>query len=250
MTRVDYETVDRLNSIRNQVFNTCVKVFGTEYIAAQTMDKIIRDGLHGSDPASIDVSVFISNVISILFENYITFDMVKDKLYCKLISENDHVNGHFHEVVHDMATEYYAVLGDDYQIPITGTWVEKNVDCHLFDIAIMNTANNLQCMIFKFDPELDGIYSVTNILGEYGAMTMYYPDVLKMVCTECSVSSLYIMPLSVHEIILYTDTDNITVSSLYDMLTETNELERNETLSEYIYRYDLSTDEVTVANRE
>lgn len=85
------------------------------------------------------------------------------------------------------------------------------------------------------------MYVLTNKERFYGATTLLYSDVLKAFASEVN-SDLYILPSSIHEIIIIPYEDEISVDALNDMVNEVNakEVDDIEILSNhsYIYRRD------------
>lgn len=87
--------------------------------------------------------------------------------------------------------------------------------------------------------------------GDYmnGASVILYKDVLKEFA-ECMEHNLYILPSSIHEVIILLD-DGYAKSpqELEKMVRETNRLvvDREEVLSDHVYYYDREKDEIRIA---
>lgn len=84
------------------------------------------------------------------------------------------------------------------------------------------------------------LYVLTNNQKIQGAACMLYPDVIKNFAIEMN-QSLYILPSSVHEVILLAEDVNHNKESLLAMVTEINatQVDECEVLADSVYFYDL-----------
>lgn len=87
-----------------------------------------------------------------------------------------------------------------------------------------------------------GMYVLGNLSGLYGAAVILYPNVLEQ-CADCFESSFYILPSSVHEVILVPDKGQISGEKLREMVCEVNEtqLEEQDFLSNSVYYFNAQT---------
>lgn len=83
-----------------------------------------------------------------------------------------------------------------------------------------------------------GMYVLSNFSRLYGAGVILYDGVLES-CAKQLGADLYILPSSVHEVILIPDEGQITKEKLEQMVREVNEtqVEEQELLSDYIYYF-------------
>lgn len=90
-----------------------------------------------------------------------------------------------------------------------------------------------------------GMYVLTNSTRMYGAATILYKDVLEK-CSKALAANLFILPSSVHEVILLPDEGQITKEKLKEMVREVNEtqIEPQEILSDSVYYFSLETGSV------
>ncbi len=96
--------------------------------------------------------------------------------------------------------------------------------------------------------ELCGIYVVTNEAGTLGASAAFYPGLLKSL-SEDFESDLFIIPSSIHEVLVIPDPNlQMDVSSLKEMIHEVNAttVAEEEVLSDNLYRYDFESDRLFV----
>lgn len=134
----------------------------------------------------------------------------------------------------------------------------------LFIDALTSSQKNLPCTIISmnemmkqmlgdaYDPELycenDSMYVVTNTEKTYGASCLCYPGLLKQIAAEMG-SDFYILPSSVHEIIVVPETgDYNEADSLTDIVKYVNSsvLNKNDFLSNNIYFYNSGTNEMNI----
>ncbi|MBQ8247235.1 MAG: hypothetical protein IJZ42_08880 [Lachnospiraceae bacterium] len=87
-----------------------------------------------------------------------------------------------------------------------------------------------------------GMYVLSNSSRMFGASVILYDGVLET-CAERLGGSFYILPSSVHEVILVQDEERITTDNLARMVREVNEtqLEEQEFLSNSVYYYSVET---------
>lgn len=99
--------------------------------------------------------------------------------------------------------------------------------------------NNLLDREEPIAPEdLGGMYVLTNSTGSLGAAALFYPDV-KEKAAELMGSDYYILPSSVHEVILVPDNPSIDAKDLCKMVKEANRtvVEEKDILSDNVYHY-------------
>lgn len=86
--------------------------------------------------------------------------------------------------------------------------------------------------------------------GDYmnGASAMIYKGILKDFADHME-SNLYILPSSIHEVILLLEEDTDDVNDLFRMVEETNRtvVDQEEVLSDSVYYYDREKDKITIA---
>lgn len=92
------------------------------------------------------------------------------------------------------------------------------------------------------------MYVLTNHTKLYGAACMLYPGILKEFCDAVN-RDIYILPSSVHEIIIIPKSNQTRVSELKAMVKDTNEnhVEKEEILSYSVYEYLKEEDRLQIA---
>ncbi len=83
------------------------------------------------------------------------------------------------------------------------------------------------------------LYVLTNSLRSFGAAVLFYPGVQKRVA-EILQGSYYVIPSSIHEVIVLPVTESITRKELDEMVRDANAnvVEPEEILSDHVYVYD------------
>ena len=87
--------------------------------------------------------------------------------------------------------------------------------------------------------EVGGMYVLTTESGNLGASALFYPDV-KEKAAEMIGSGYYVLPSSIHEVILVPDTMDHDARDLCDMVKQANRsvVEPKDVLSDNVYHYD------------
>lgn len=128
----------------------------------------------------------------------------------------------------------------------------------LFNIAIENTKHRtyirpLKEVVLERAPKeerefieacmgLDNNYIVSNREMQYGASAFLDIETIEAIA-EKHESDVYIIPSSIHEILLYVDNVGMTIDDINEMVRSTNEscVEPNERLSNHAYKYHRAT---------
>ena len=136
----------------------------------------------------------------------------------------------------------------------------------LFSIAKENTPGLLQSKLRNMSDILVGLaeeelsfpplrapkdtypmFVLTNQMNLYGAGCMLYPELLREYAQKAG-TDFYILPSSIHEIILIPVIEENCMAELSDMVKEVNstQLEPDEILSDHAYYYSLSDNTITM----
>ena len=88
----------------------------------------------------------------------------------------------------------------------------------------------------------DGMYVLSNSIRSYGAACIVYPHVLDMIWNILK-TDFYVLPSSVHEVIITPCQRSVTCAELDEMIQDINEtqLDSEEVLSGHAYLYERST---------
>ncbi len=206
--------------------------------------------------------------------------MNKDKTYCigiKLINYEKHkekLQNIRHEIYLDLAVVYYNLL-DGVEIFQEGSLNESDSkEIVSYHKAMENTINylgiNLNTMediLFSMIYEEDIEYSYSDVISNitykldkdktmyvltnkkklYGAITLLYPQICEVFAARMD-SNFFILPSSVHELILIPDKGEIDKEDLANMVYEINRSEvlPKDFLSDSIYYYDKKDSKVII----
>lgn len=178
------------------------------------------------------------------YENILSYRKLKNKIVFKLINkkENQELLRQIpYEEYLDLAVVFYAVL--EHTSFGTATLLIHNSHLRIwkvsktdvYEAAIMNTP---RLMPMAIEQLTNYMYVVTNRYRNLGAAVMLYPDVWKKAVEKIG-GSFYILPSSIHEVILIPENYGIGKIQLEVMVEEINdtEVDEEEILSDSVYYY-------------
>lgn len=86
----------------------------------------------------------------------------------------------------------------------------------------------------------DGMYVLSNKLRNYGAACIAYPHILEMIGGILR-SDYYVLPSSVHEVVIVPCSEGLSAAELDEMVKNTNatQVAEEEVLSDHVYLYDV-----------
>ncbi len=233
-----------------------IDAYYEKYKADMIMDDIIEDIINtyyeNRPTVDFDVSTFCE------------FEKVKERIIIKLV--NTEMNRELLEdvpskqigdfsiiynvVVQDFVSEYATILIHNAHINLWGINMEE-----LHEIAMINTTkllpysfesleNVFERTLRQFDVMNinNKMYILTNKVKVNGAVTMFYPNLLKKV-SDFLEDNLIIIPSSIHEVIIMPEQffrNTSSVEELNETISMVNEAELNaiEVLSNYAYIFD------------
>lgn len=113
-------------------------------------------------------------------------------------------------------------------------------------VPMSEVLSELGCPDFIQDQSIP-MWIMTNESTYFGAVGMYYIDIIKDFAKDRG-KSLYVLPSSVHEIILLEDNGNEAPNDLLAMVHEVNstQVAVDEVLSDSVYRYDLESSRISM----
>lgn len=108
--------------------------------------------------------------------------------------------------------------------------------------ALENTMDKV-----KSDSDQLAMYVLSNKEKLFGAAAMLYPDLLKNFAIACG-KDFYILPSSIHEVILVPEFESSDLESLSEMVREINGISvaKEEVLSDHAYYYDREMEQVVM----
>ena len=136
------------------------------------------------------------------------------------------------------------VEGQNYDIDKMFETAMKNNEPVLVDISDAIFSDGIEFAENLFDKEMgdklpDGMYTLTNSSTNLGAAALYYPDIQKRI-GDMLQNSYYVLPSSIHEVMILPCSVNDNPEFLRKMVKEANETVVNpqEVLSDRIFMYD------------
>lgn len=215
------------------------------------------------------------NLFSLTSLNFTDYSSVQDKIYFRLINyqmNQQYLKSIPHKRWLDLAI-VFSILVNDQQSEISSITITHSLLEHwqLTIDDIMKIANYNTPILFSptaksiheticnillddnVDPSLINLmvsnndypmYVASNTRGIHGASWILYPNELKILATKLN-SNLYILPSSIHEVILIPATKDLSKCELLNMVKEINESQVpiNEVLSNNVYYYDNHLDQ-------
>lgn len=211
------------------------------------------------------------------------FNAVCGRICFKLVNAKMNENmlkGIPHRRQHDLAVVYYILMDNQPDglatIPINqqlaACWgVDEET---LFNHAAENTRKLLHIVVMPMDMIFSGyqpdgeeqgftvikaedfrmtirknaelnVYVLSNETKTFGAAAMLYKDVLRRI-SQFLLSDLYILPSSIHEVLIITDNGEINGNELLQMVcaVNQNDVSPEEFLADNVYRFDREIDDV------
>lgn len=189
------------------------------------------------------------------------YDRIKDKIVYRVIgraANQELLREVPYKEYQDLAIVYYVALEvDEYGI---ASMLVKNEHLKMWKIreedlyyhACRNTREIFPCEFMQMKKILEELlgfeeeegpgeqmYILSNEMRNYGAAALLYPDRLRM-AGEVIGENYYILPSSVHEVILVAESEAPEKEELEALVKEMNEtqVEEEEVLSNQVYYYD------------
>lgn len=205
----------------------------------------------------------------IAHDKKVNFDEVKDKIVYVLMRKDEgfaevlpHVN------YLDMMIVFYQSVGDNGYLPINYAYM-KMLGVNEQDLLSVASENTFKILGYKirgivstvneyagFDYMADlgiedkdvPLYVVSNKISYNGAAVLLYPGLMKAIAKKLNCS-FYIIPCSMHEIIIVKSMNDRQIEDLKDMIVNVNKnnIDPEDKLSDSLYYYDRETDKVTIA---
>lgn len=221
---------------------------------------------------------------TISFEWFEDWSQVKNRLAVKLINRNRNSellnDVPYRLVLDDLVLIAYVVLPKENNIKngVIGDVTIRNSHLdqwgktadELMEVALKNTPNvlpyevrNMNNLIAEMlgeeqikheniedlNPATDTLLVLSNTEKMYGAAVLLYPNVLKRIANIMQ-ADIYILPSSVHELILIPMTKEVSCNNLREMVSEVNQssvVSEEEILTNTVYVYRRENDKVQVA---
>lgn len=211
----------------------CVVIYNYEHITVDGALDILADAPKIDADLVVNPDYILNNVII----------CVQQK------SDEDIVKGDYLDLEY-----YFRVLVDDdgsYKITekiLDGIGVPYNI---LHKAAVRNLKDKIKTqslskILFGFDDDMPP-YVVGSDDGLFAAGALMFTNLLKEFCEERDYKGTYILPSSIHELLLMPEDESTDIEALNNMVREVNnaEVKPEERLADHAYYYNLEADEIT-----
>ena len=195
-------------------------------------------------------------------------EAVKQTIFFRCVSKKQVPSNIPHRQMLDFAILYGILIKCQKEMTTFVTITKNMMECYhvteeeLFDLAMENTPNLFPESVKTLQEVIASLLSpaeqtssfpshnkskyemlvLSNIANFYGFSAVFYPNVLKQLAEERK-GNLIVIPSSIHEAILLTDSDMAKVQELNETIVTVNEtqLTEQERLSNQAYYYDRET---------
>ena len=169
--------------------------------------------------------------------------------YCLLISDRSESGQATVAITNEMMKEYGIGLNILHERAMINNEVLQPVN-------IMSLSDVMLKMMGTFDDPADmdnpgGMLILSNVNGLYGSVNILNPDIMDRIAERIG-QEFYILPSSVHEVLIYPKDEFIDYQELEEMVNEVNETQvaPEEVLSNHVYEVDFKRHELIRADRE
>lgn len=227
--------------------------FYEEYMGGEPIDKILEtiETIYKEHKSNIKIDPTILE----------RFDNVKDRILYKVINYDSNeklLSMVPHKRILDLAIVFYIMIDCNSESSTTALIYENTMKNwkvtidDIYEVALKNTPNILKCKVSSmgdmlkefYDKEdtpdftLKDMYVLTNESKINGASCMLYENVLYELSKKLK-SDLYILPSSIHEVIILPKREEYNREFLENMVREVNTdgVKREEVLSDNVYEY-------------
>ena len=232
-------------------------------ILSQTAEVYMNAGKRTMEAMHLDIE---NDIFTDRAKEWITFRV------CGYEANKEMLQTMPHEKIGDMAMTYHVIASQREDgigsIRITDSLMEEIgiTEAELKSLAIENTRKmyppTLKSMseiveemllgrrqeggeIGRPLPE-DGMYVLSNSMGINGAAALFYPDVQEQIADTLG-KNYYVLPSSIHEVIIVPDDGKVSQQELSDMVRDVNQTQvpLDEVLTNNVYHFNKETKELS-----
>lgn len=261
--------VEKVTALKNNDFRKIGLTFKEPYV--NIAPNIYLEDWYLQYQNGKDLDSIVTNILSIYEKikfnkswntNFLyIFDSVKDKLVMRLVNLNSNKNRLKelpYVVFHDLAIIFYVLMEcenkESASVPVNNAMLDTwNIDVEeLYRVAKENTRKILPVEFLplsvvinqlsgkeKIKQDDNFMYMLSNKNRCLGASTILYDGVLEKI-GDMLKTNFYILPSSIHEVLILPEDLEMSQEELNEMIEETNHLvvEKEEVLSNHAYYYD------------
>lgn len=149
------------------------------------------------------------------------------------------------EKLYDIAKE--NCCGEDNYVVHNMKDIIRDLYIEIADVQEIDD-EDVSAMLDSISDDKNALYVLTNQSKSNGAVTMTYENVIRDFANE-KESNVYILPSSIHEVLLVAANEHMSKEQLREMVQSVNqtEVDEIEVLSDNVYYYDRELDKITIA---
>lgn len=237
------------------------EIYG-EYMEGKTLKECVKDLMEVFTKKEKEETY--SNMV----EELCDWERVKDRVYPMLLSGEGNescLNRLLHRSFLNLEIVYYIVVkvnGEEGNVKVTNALSRKwelseeriyskameNLENAGYELVGISTLLEDMTGLTMEEKKEDFMYVLLNENGSYGAAGILSRKVLQM-CADKIQGNFYLLPSSIHEMIVVPDVNKITADGLRKMVTEINQTQvlPEERLCDAVFYYDLEMQEVQIA---
>ena len=263
-TRVEQQEVNKLQGksyrglMIRQDGHTASPVFNMDQLYEQLSSKAYDSVLDDLVKQAVEL---IENPLNIIPEEFMDYEFMKDKLMAQVVSAKDNearLSELPHREMKDMAVIYRFMLGEGDMGTMSATVNNAMLETYgispeqLHEDTMRAMQENhtysirpLGSVLAEMDPGADGsygapgLYVATMDTKMYGAGVITQPDFMER-AAETVGGDFFVLPSSVHEVLVFRDDGLTDVEQLQQMVMNINEgfLDPSDKLTDNVYHYD------------
>ena len=261
--------------IKHADSNICPNIYLNSYFSQY------EDGRQLEDILKAIVEVRISHEMPQDFDvsRLTNFDTVKERITCRLVNAEqnaEYLSDKPHTMIADLAVTYYVIIGKDgngtMTAPVTNHLMEDyGVDAKTLHQIAKDNMESLNTTTFKSlsevmiemigaegaelmgvnpSPEEEQLYVLSNIDQLHGAAALLNDTKMSEINARFP-NGFYILPSSVHEVLIVPKTELTDLKTLEDMVREINatQVALEDRLSDHVYAYDAKERSIVRADK-
>ena len=213
-----------------------------------------------------EVETFINNIADM--SETLLVDEENLKVFFKLVNAklNDDLLSHIpHRIIDglDLAITYHVLINDSGKSVTSYAIKNGDLECgeeKLYEMALKNTPAIFDTLFKSMAEHLginikdgaDTLYVLSNKYDINGAAVVAYPGCLEKVSEEMErrhgSGDFYVLPCSIHEVLVISATTEVPISYMVDMIREANTTAvlKKDILSYNLYRYQKNTGKLEI----
>lgn len=245
--------VRKNNGVLKEVLH--VRREDSECVPCFYMDELYLSYLRGeSEPA---LAEHLANIVreecekvKKSVEQYLNKELIMDRLFLRLVNlekNKEFLESAVYTIFYDLAAVFYVLTEENdegvksFRMP-KKVWdtLELGTAAEYFPRILENTERLFPAEVFRMDEML---HVLSNRRKINGAAAILYPGVLKRL-SDTFPGDFYIIPSSVHEVLLLEKSEECEAKQLNSIVCEVNEKQvlPEEVLSDHVYYYSKSKD--------